>query len=48
MVIAGKEGSRERAFLADGERTANVKFPSLLFLVRVWGLTTKGFIRKNT
>lgn len=45
-IIAGMGGYREGAFQADG--TANAKTSSLLFLVRVWGLTTEEFIRKNT
>lgn len=46
MVIVGMGVSRERAFQA--EEIASVKAPSLLVLIRVWGLTSKGVKRKNT
>lgn len=46
VIIIGMKGSRRRTFQA--EWIENVKAPCLLYLVRVWDLSSKGFIGKNT
>lgn len=48
VIIVSMGVSREREFQAEEIASVKIKAPSLLFLMRVWDLTSKRVKRKNT